>query len=344
MRDGEALLRVDRAEALPGHWDALASSAFQRRAFLAHCERENPCAQRYWLLSRQGHPAAGAIVYTLPIDLLTFLSVRSPLAMQVVGVPCSVAASGILGPPEARRALLWALPGRERGFLLALNLEPEEIPAAPGRSPFAAGRTWPDVVLENRFGSMEEYARALRAPYRRRLERIARMEARYAIESGPCARFDAEMHRAYLAVLARSHGKLERLSEGFFRNLPDAFQLTTFRRGRELRGFVVTLADGDRFWFFLGGQVHDGTEDPRDLYHLKLLAVLRQGLASGARVIHLGQSAEIPKMRLGGSCREKLMLGWHHRPLVRRLLGLGAPMLSYRRRHSPAHVFREARA
>jgi GNAT acetyltransferase-like protein len=329
--------RIARAEDLPASWDALAANPFQRREFLAHCERENPCGQRYHLLRRGGEVEAGAVVYSLRIDLLAFLGVGSPLTMQVVGIPCSVSSSGLLGAPEAQRRLLGGVLEGERGMVLVLNLE-----EAPDDLQVAVGRTFPDVVLENRFRSFDQYRHALRAPYRRRLDEIVRREAELTIETGPCDRFSEEMHRMYLAVLRRSEGRLEQLTERFFRTLPPAFRLTTFHREGRLRGWIITVADGDRFWFFLGGQDYDG--DPRALYLVKLLAVLRQGIASGARTIVLGQSAEIPKLRLGGTCREKTMLGWHHRWMMRGFLRLGATALSYRRRPPPARVFRKGAA
>jgi hypothetical protein len=329
--------RIARVEDLPATWDALAGSPFQRREFLAHCERENPCGQRYHLLRRGGEIEAGAVVYSLRIDLFAFLGVKSPLSMRVVGIPCSVSSSGLLGEPEAQRRLLRRVLDAERGMVLVLNVE-----GAPEDLPVAVGRTFPDVVLENRFRSFDQYRHALRAPYRRRLDEIVRREAELAIETGPCIRFTEEMHRMYLEVLRRSEGRLEQLTAQFFRTLPPAFRLTTFHRTGRLRGWIITVADVDRFWFFLGGQDYD--EDPRALYLVKLLAVLRQGIASGARTIVLGQTAEVPKLRLGGACRERTMLGWHHRPLMRGLLRVGGAALSYRRRPPPARVFREGAA
>lgn len=326
--------RHERVEELPGGWDALARNLFQRRAFLAHCERENPCRQRYYLLRRGGLPEAGAIVYTLPLDLLTFLGLRSALTMNVVGVPCSVASAGLLGDADGIAPLLAEVLRAERGMTLALNLS-----APPPGFRGAVGRTWPGVVLVNRFGSFDAYRRALRAPYRRRLERVLAREATLRVETTPCARFGPEEHAQYLEVHARSEGKLERLTERFFRTLPEPFRLTTFHDGARLRGWIVTVLDGDRFWFFLGGQDHRA--DARELYLVKLLAVLRMGIEAGARLIDLGQSAEVPKLRLGGVAEELTMLGWHSFGPARAALGFASPLLSYRRRHAPPHVFRE---
>jgi len=322
------------ANELPEVWDALATNSFQKRAFLHHCEKYNPCAQRYYTLEENGSVLGGAIVYSLKLDLLTFLEIRSPLTMQMVGVPCSVDSSGLLGTEADHTALLRAIIKKERGLLLALNLE-----SVPRGLPLAVGKTWPGVVLENRYATWAEYESALRSPYRRRLEHILRVEEGLRSETGSCDRFTPAMHEMYLEVYRRSRGKLERLSCEFFRNLPETFQLTTIFRDADLSGWFVTLVDGERFFFFLGGQKYD--ERSHEVYLVKLASMIRQGIASGARQINLGQSAEVPKMRMGGTVQEKIMVVHHHRPVFQAALHASIGMLAYHRRFQPAHVFKE---
>jgi hypothetical protein len=325
------LERVDHPDALPPAWDALAEHYVQRRAFLRHAHTYNPCKQRYYLLSRGGHLVAGAVVYTLRLDLLTFLRMSSPLAMQVVGVPCSVSAGGVLGDPAILTALLTA----ERGLLIALNLD-----AVPTHQPFAQGQTLPTVVLDGPFASWDAYLHALRAPYRRRLRRLEATAAALAIHTGPCAAYTDAMHALYEQVYQQSRDKLEHLTADFFRHLPAEFTLTTFEQNDRLLGWTILLQDGDRWAFFLGGR--DYAAPVPDLYFLMLRTLLQHAIDAGAREIDLGQTAEVPKLRLGGRLREKYMLGYHGNPLVRALLYGARGLLSYRRTVPPAHVFREA--
>ena len=76
---------------LPNEWDLMSNCHFQKKEFFQYTEKYNPCNQRYYLLFNNNQLVAGACVYTLSIDLLTFINVRSPVKMQVVGIPATVA-------------------------------------------------------------------------------------------------------------------------------------------------------------------------------------------------------------------------------------------------------------
>lgn len=325
--------RVGRAEELPEQWDALTADYYQTREFLSHCQAYNPCRQRYYLCSEGGSLAAGAVVYTIRLDLFTYRGVSSPVTTQIVGIPASVASAGLTGDPALHGRFLTRILAYEPGLVACLNLE-----SIPPGSPMFPGRTWPDLVLANRFSSWEEYISALRSDYRRRLMRVLADASRYEIQRSSCQTFTNEMHRLYLNVFDRSEGKLERLEAPFFRNLPASFRLTTYAAGGMVRGWTITAGDTSRFHFFLGGQ--DYAHDPTSLYLVKLLDIIRTGIGLGAPTIDLGQSAEIPKMRLGARPREKYMLAYHHRPIQRSLLRAGMGVLSYRKRFPETHVFR----
>ncbi len=328
------LEKVERPGDLPAGWDTLASDCFQKRDFLSHCHAFNPCNQRYYLYGTNGSVEAGAIVYTLKLDLFTYLGIKSPMTMQIIGVPASVSSAGMVGNPALFGAFLSDLLPFEHGLVACLNLD-----ATPAGSPMSVGRTWPDIVLKNRCASWNEYLSSLRSDYRRRLRDVLKDADTIEARRQPCAAFTDEMHKLYVEVLKRSEGKLERLEAPFFRNLPAHFCLNTFHAGGHIRGWTITVRDGDRFSFFLGGQ--DYGWSPRKLYHVKLMDVVRNGIESGVSTIDLGQSAETPKMRLGGEPQEKFMLAYHHRMIPRALLRAGMGMLSYRKNFPQAHVFKE---
>ncbi len=328
------LFRLDSAEDLPDAWDALCLSIFQRRPFLAHCEHHNPCRQHYYLLYRRGDLAAGAVVYSLSIDLFSFMGIPSPVRMQVVGVPCSVSSAGLMGEADAREALLDHIGWNERGLILALNLPPH---AAAGG--FARGRTWPTYVLNNRWTRWEDYAASLRSAYRRRLTRTERWMEGLDVATRPCSAYTEPMHRLYESVHARSNARLEKLRDDFFRNLQEPFRLTTFSRAGRLMGWVITVLDRGTFSFFLGGQSQDS--DSCALYLAKLATVVRMGIEAGAERIELGQTAGIPKARMGSEPVELAMFGRHTSGLLNPLLRRLAPWLSYRDRFPRARVFRE---
>jgi hypothetical protein len=333
--------RIDDAAGLPDGWDALASSPFQRRAFLAHAECRNPCRQRYYTLSRGGRVVAGCCCYTLRLDLLTFARLPSPVRVQFLGVPCSCSAPGVIGDASDAAALVAEVCRIERGLLVGLNLDaPVGPPAA------ATGRTLPAVVLDLPFASFDAYRAAMRSDYRRRLDRTLAAWDGVAHERLPCAAYDDAMHAQYLDVWRRSDAKLERLDAAFLRDLPGGFNLTAHRRDGRLLGWHATVTDGASRAFFLGGVDREtnregGQAKTGALNYFNLLAsVVREAIEDGVRSLDLGQTAEVPKTRLGGRLVEKGMFGWHRSRLVRALLRRFKGVLEYPRRVPDAHVFR----
>jgi hypothetical protein len=324
--------RMNTAGELPAEWDTLCGHYFQKREFLSHCQRHNPCAQRYYVMTKDNMPVAGAIIYTLQIDLFTYLGVKSPLPMNIIGVPCSVSSAGMVGDTAVFAELLAGICRFEKGFILCLNLD-KPVP----HTPFVPGRTWPTIEYVNHCSSWNEYYASLRSAYRRRIRRVEKEAGSFEIATGACEAFNGSHYPLYEAVHRRSKGKLEKLTSGFFRNLPEKFRLTTYSRLGDLLGWTITVQEGDSFYFFLGGQNY--SVDPETVYLVKLLTVLKQGIGARAQRIDLGQSAEVPKMRLGGVAREKVMMGYHGNPLARTLIRLSKGLLSYNRRYPPTHVF-----
>jgi hypothetical protein len=328
--------KLDSAQALTGAWDAITENRFQKRPFLIHCEKYNPCNQRYYCLSRKNELLAGAVVYTRTLDLLTFLKVKSRLRMHIAGVPCSVSSSGLIGDSGHFPELLKQLADHEKGFLLCLNLN---VPPVGTR--MITGRTWPSIIFANPFLSWEEYLKSLRSHYRRRLAVIEKTAEKIKIRTSPCRdTFTNDSYAMYEAVYQRSQGKLEKLSPEFFCNLPPEFNLTTYALGDKVLGWTISVVDDQgRFYFFLGGQ--DYSHDPINIYLVKVMTILQQGIVSGATHIDLGQSAEIPKMRFGGRIQNKYMTAYHSNPVVRTLIGMGNGLLSYNRQFPETSCFVE---
>lgn len=325
---------VARADDLDDGWDGLATAPFQRRAFLRHCEAANPCGQRYWEWHRDGRLAAGAVAYDLRMDLLTYLRVKSPLRMSMVGVPVSASCEGVLGAPGDARDLLAAALPRERGLVVGLNLASD--PDLPG---LACGRTLPSMALDLPWRTWEAYGQALRADYRRRLRRVESAWEGVAAERGPCGRYDEGLHGLYLQVHGRSKAKLERLEPAFFRGLPEGFHLTVHRDGGRAVAWHVCATEGPRRWFLLGGLDY-GSAGPRAAYFNLLASIVREAVEDGVGWLDLGQTAEVPKARLGARPVEKRLFGWHRRAPVRWLLRKGRRFLEYPVQVPEAHVFR----
>ncbi len=328
------LRRVERARDLPTAWDDMAGTFFRSRAFLQHCERYNPCGQRYWLWEPDGRLTASTIAYDLTLDLLTYRGMKSPLRMTVLGVPCSVAWPGLMGDRTAWPTMLPRILERERGLVLGLNT------TAPITMPsLVQGDTLPTLVLEHRFESWEVYTAALRSDYRRRHGRIAAEFEGVDIEVGPCDRLGEDAYRLYVGAFERSDAKLEKLSWDFLRELPPPLRLTRFHNHGRLLGWHVTAVEPERTTFFMGGVDQALNEGFRTYFNL-LFHVVRMGIEAGTPIIDLGQTAEVPKLRSGGRTRQRMMFAWHRRGLARKLLRHAAPWLVYDASFDRPRVFK----
>ncbi len=327
-------IQMKSASDLPESWDTLAEHYFQQRKFLLHAERYNPCDQRYYLGLKEGVATSAAIVYTLRLDLLTYLRIKSPLKMHVVGIPCSVSSSGIFGESESVEALKRHLIENEKGFLLFLNLT--EKPANHER---ATGCTLPTIVLSNRFTDWKSYENALRTGYRRRLKQVNAADPTLRTTKMTCSSFTTLMYDQYLEVYQRSDGKLEKLGYDFFRNLPEEFILTACYKDEALIGWNLALLNQGTYYFFLGGI--DYRQNKANNTYLRLLAQLvRDGIEKQAQVIELGQTAEIAKMRMGGLPETLYMQAHHSNRFINRLLILASPLLAYKRNLENTNAFK----
>ena len=328
------IVKLARARNLPDEWDRAADHYFQKRAFLAHCETGNPCRQRYYVARQDKRLVAGAVVYSLRLSLLTFARIDLPVSMQIVGIPCSVSHPGLIGSTVAARNLLDHIRGQERGFLLALNLETSElIPDG-----FTAAKTLPTVALEPAVQSWDEFLRSMRADYRRRVNKILARSGGLKIRDSACEEFSREHHDLYLQVWGRSDAKLEKLNLEFFKGLPAEFRMITAHHGDGLAGWAIILETRGGLDFFLGGIDYDLNRE-QAVYLRLLLEIVRTGIESGASRVDLGQTAEIPKMRLGATCRALHMGATHGNPFFRFLLHRASGFLEYRRRVPGHHVF-----
>ena len=328
---------LSRALDLPENWDCAAVDYFQTREFLDHTEKYNPCNQRYYLLYQNETFKTGIVVYTLKLDLLTYLRIPSPFRMNIAGIPCSVSASGIIGNPDYLHQIIGHIKIREKGMLLFLNLasglvEEKMIP----------GKTLPTIILTNHFRSWEDYLLAMRANYRRRFRQLSLPFSEIHKKQVACSCFDGRMYDQYLGVLKRSKGKLETLSMEFFQKLPSNFNLTTFYSAEKLIGWYISATFNKKFYFFLGGLDYKVNRKFNTYFNI-LLNVVKEGIGKRASIIDLGQTAEIPKLRLGGELVEKTMLGYHSNPMMRKLMKAGKRLLEYSTIVQESHVFKQIR-
>jgi len=329
--------RVYQSINLPNEWDTLADTYFQQTKFLLHTETYNPCQQRYYTCCEDGKLLAAAILYSLGLDLLTFVNIKSPVKMNIVGIPCSVSCQGIFGTKTATEALKAYICRVEKGFVLFLNLEDE-----PGKTTLALGKTLPTIVLKNNFRQWDDYLASLRSNYRRRFNRINQHNKQLRFEKKACSEFTHEMYQQYLEVYRRSSGKLEKLNFGFFKNLPLEFMLTVCWANETIIGWNIALENQHIYYFFLGG-IDYKLNKIHNTYLGLLYIIVKDGIEKKAEVIELGQTAEIPKMRMGGKPETRYMQAYHTNRFLNRCIKSLGFFLEYKRKLENTHVMKEER-
>lgn len=319
---------------LPSEWDDLSTSYFQRKKFLTHTEKYNPCNQIYYLLYEGQYLIACAVVYSLDIDFFSFKGIKSPVKMRVVGLPVSVASPGIFGSKAGVRNLLELIQKEERGFLLALNLESDFQPATGIKM-----RMMPTIEFANKYSNFQEYLLSLRAPYRRRYNQLfPKSEGLIKVKSG-CDQFTNAHYKLYQDIIDHTKTKLEILSTVFFKNLPEEFTLTSFYTDDFLVSWYITCDDGNSLVFFFGGHSFR-LNDQYKLYFNNLFSILNEFIETGYDRCDFGQTAETPKLKLGGLIVEKSMVLYHENKAVRWLTGRTSSLLGYSKRFQEFRVFK----
>jgi Acetyltransferase (GNAT) domain len=319
------------AKELSSEWDNLASSYWQKKKFLIHCEQYNPSNQRYYEMYEKGSLVAGAVMYTLPIDIFTYIGLPSPIKMQIIGVPASVSSPGFIG--NEWRALLKELLSIEKGFLLGLNLD-----APTHASGVVEGSTLPTLSLNRSFASWDQYKGALRSSYRRRLNKVTRLFDGVEQKSGSCGDFNREMYKLYLNVFAKSDAKLEKLSFEFFHELPKEFTLTSYHHDGVVIAWAITLNNSGEFYFFMGGIDYEYNDEFSSYFNITV-GVVKTAIEQGYKSLDFGQTAEIPKSRLGGQPKRKLMFAHHSNSIFNFILTKAKGLLEYNRKIPQVRVF-----
>lgn len=322
---------------LPDEWDSLADNYFQQRKFLIHAEKYNPCRQQYFLCFENENvvAVAAAIVYTIQLDIFTYLKIKSPVRMNIVGIPCSVSGQGIFGKSSAVEALKKHICEAEKGLVVFLNLTEK-----PLESKNSSGKTLPTILLSNQFTDWKDYLASLRSNYRRRLKQINQENTALQFEKKPCAAFTPEMYNQYLEVYKRSSGKLEKLSFNFFQNLPSEFLLTVCYLNENTIGWNIALENKNIYYFFLGG-IDYKLNRIYNTYLRLLSRLIRDGIERKVALIELGQTAEIAKMRMGGKPETLYMEAFHSNRIFNKLLKLSSPMLEYKRKLENTNAIKE---
>ena len=330
------IAKLSSAKSLSDHWDNLAGSYFQQKKFLHYTEIFNPCNQRYYEVYEDNLLRACACVYTLTLDLFTFSNIHSPIKFTIVGIPASISDSGIFGEENYVKDLIKHIFQHESGVLLYIN-----VPHIYKVKPALLMHTLPTIEFRNSFNTWDDYYSSLRSNYRRRLNKFADAFKEIKVNKYKCSELNEEMYALYQQIMMRTKNKLEVLSFEFFRNLPDEFCLNAHSLNQNVISWNICLEDKNRFVFFFGGLDYPNN-NLYCSYFNNLTGILKEGIEMEYKIIEFGQTAEVPKLKLGGEMIEKHMLIYHKNPLIRSILQMFRKLLEYQHNIVDYHVFKQS--
>jgi hypothetical protein len=335
---GMRIEKILSATNLNSSWDKLTESVYQSSDFLIHLEQNNPCCQRYYLLYNEDRLIAGAIVYSLKINLLTFSKFKLNLPFTIIGVPCSVDGNAIIGDEKYYNLLIEYILKEEKGIILCLNYDnPLKI------NGIIQMQTLPTIVFENNFNSWEDYLNELKHNYRRRVSQALRKYDGIIKTSEACNTFTDNHYSQYLSIMEKTKTKLEILSKDFFQNLNNNFVLHSLYKDENLLTWHITTKDNrnaNLMYYFLFGGINYSLRDKYDSYFNNLISIIQEGIELKAKKISLGQTAEISKIRLGGELIPKRMFLYHSNRIINLLLYTFRNQLTNKSKSIQANIYK----
>lgn len=330
-----SIKKISSVEPVKHLWNTLVTDYYQTSDFTTHLEIYNKCCQRYYVLYVNEILTAGAIVYTLPVNLLTFSQKKLTISMNVIGVAASVDSSGLIGNPDYFDRIINYITENEKGVILFLNYE-----SAIKHNQLIQLNALPTIILKHNFTDFGSYLNDLRHPYRRRVVHAINMFEEVIKTSESCNVFTDEHYRLYLNVMARTKTRLEILSKDFFKNLPGNFILTSYyNKEKELLIWHITCEFKNVYSFLFGGISYE-KRDKFDAYYNNLIGIIRDGIDKGYKTINFGQTAEVPKMRLGGECFPKKMFIYHRNIFIRFIFKVLRKQIGYKGNFNALKVFK----
>jgi hypothetical protein len=305
------IIKKDSAIELDPNWNRLCDSVYQKDKFLKHAEKYNSCNQRYFLGFEESVLVAGAVVYSLKVNMLTFAKHSFNIPMTIIGIPASVDAYGIIGNEIYYEELLNEIIKNENGIILCLNYN-----QSMRINDIIEMKTLPTMIYDCDASSWEKYLESIRHNYRRRILKAQNKFDGVTIKKDFCSQFTDEHYHLYLNIIKRTKTKLEILEKEFFMNLSSEYTLHSFYSDNDLITWHITISNKGVYYFLFGGINYD-LRDKFDSYFNNLIYVVKEGVTIRSKSINLGQTAEVSKNRLGAKSIEKKMFIYHKNPLIR---------------------------
>jgi hypothetical protein len=322
-----SIVETVSARELPENWDSLCENYFQRKEFLCYCEKHLPLKQKYFYLIENGQMVSGCVTYRLTVNLFEFTKKATlPVDLLIIGLPISVSGSGLIGN---KKKIVDIILKQEKGMILIMN-EDEDLTKKA-----VLVESMPTVRFQNHFESNDEYVQKMRKSYRRRY-RKAQIQDAYVVKDT----FTKLHFEYYQQVMARAKSKLVTLNYDFLNNLPKKFELSTTRLNGDILSWNITLQEADELFFFMGGLNYE-LNSKYNSYFSNLFEIITKGISRGCKVIHLGRTAEIAKIRAGGTPIKKYLYLYHSNAFYKFLIKILKGLIQYNKKIPEIEVFKE---
>jgi predicted N-acyltransferase len=192
------------------------------------------------------------------------------------------------------------------------NRQSAELPGLSNRG-YIRGEIPVAYEFKHQFISFADYFNALRSNYRKQITRSQKRLAKaggsieFASGAAICDHFTDEVHALYLAVRNQAKYRMETLPREFFHEVGRRFgenaSLTLCRLGGRVVGFTFGITVGREYHdLYIGIDYARNAE--ADVYFNLYYHDLDRIFRSGCTRVHLGQTSDEFKMRLGCQPRE----------------------------------------
>jgi predicted N-acyltransferase len=181
------------------------------------------------------------------------------------------------------------------------------------RAGYMQGGIPPMHLLNRPFKSFTDYRNALKSRYRAQIQRSQKKLQAAGFDTligRGRAFFDAhwndETHQLYVAVQQRAELKLELMPSAFFRQLAhaldDEVSLALIRRDGRICAFTFAITRAGTHYNLYSGLDY-ALNNEGDLYFNLFYLDLDQAFRSGATSVHMGQTSDSFKSRLGSAAQ-----------------------------------------
>jgi predicted N-acyltransferase len=334
--------------------------------FLAAVERSMGEEAQFWNVlfhGPAGQPAAAAVLSLFSIDGLLFVgepwkkwvqSLRRwfPPLLRVkalfCGLPVSTGQSHLRFAPGSDHQVILHLLDRlmtrvaraaRTPFLVFKEFDEEEVSRCDELTALGYVRvdSLPMNYFPTRFRDFDHFVASVRSRYRNQIKHSQKKFAQSGLRVVHArgaehldALFTEDVYRLYLSVLERAEVKLECLPAEFFRELarqfPQEIAFTFVKQAERIVGFVCGLFHGDEYLNLFCG-VDYGLNEKADLYFNLMFHDVDFALRSGVRSLHVGQTADDFKSRMGCSTQPRYFYVKVRDPLGASLLRVARPWL-----------------